>query len=176
MVNAKTGKPIGNAAAAEINVYGEGSTRMQAHSQIGNDAASAREGFVSLPPPEQRILKPLQFPNDPIPHGVDTEYKILENFAQQHQANPQVQGSINLFTERPPCVSCTDVIKRQFAQLYPNVEVRLYHNNGEISVFKGGTAQSILLKPNTSPKNPGEFPSAPGLEVPPLIPSIKKGG
>ena len=134
-----------------------------------------KDGFVSLPPPEQRILKPLPDPKG-LPREVDTEYKILENFAQQHKSNPQVQGSINLFTERPPCDSCTDVIKRQFTQLYPNVEVRLYHNNGEITIFKNESAQTFVPKPNALPQNPGEFPRAPGLEVPPSAPSKKKGG
>lgn len=76
MVDAKTGKPIGNAAVAEINVYGEGSTRVQAHSRVGNEPASMRDGFVSLPPPEQRILKPLPDPRG-VPREADTEYKIL---------------------------------------------------------------------------------------------------
>lgn len=168
MVNAKTGKPIGNAAAAEINVYGEGRTRMQAHSQIGNDAASAREGFVSLPPPEQRILRPLPDPRG-VPREVDTEYKILENFAQQHQANPQVQGSINLFTERAPCVSCTDVIESQFTKLYRNVEVRLYHNNGEITVYKGSSAGSVKMPSS----NEMQWPASPDMPRPPVQ---KKGG
>ncbi|WP_144372136.1 deaminase domain-containing protein [Vogesella urethralis] len=168
MVDAKTGKPIGNAAVAEINVYGEGSTRVQAHSRVGNEPASMRDGFVSLPPPEQRILKPLPDPRG-VPREVDTEYKILENFAQQHQANPQVQGSINLFTERPPCRSCTDVIKEQFAKMYPNMEVRLYHNNGEITVYKGSEI-GVVKVPNSNEKR---WPASPDLSKP-LV--QKKGG
>ena len=159
---------IGNAAVAEINVYGEGSTRVQAHSRIGNDPQSVKDGFVSLPPPEQRILKPLEFPNRPIPREFDTEYKILENFAQQHKSNPQVQGSINLFTERPPCDSCTDVIKRQFTQLYPNVEVRLYHNNGEITVFTGSGPTTGKVPS----RNEARWPASPDLPKPP---AQKKG-
>lgn len=123
-----------------------------------------RDGFVGLPLPEQRVLKPLQTPDDPIPREVDAEYKILENFAQQHRANPQVQGSINLFTERPPCDSCTDVIERQFTQLYPNVEVRLYHNNGEITIFKG--VESITGK--VPSRNDARWPASPDLPKPPV--------
>ena len=122
-----------------------------------------KDGFVSLPPPEQRILKPLQFPNDPIPREVDTEYKILENFAQQHKSNPQVQGSINLFTERPPCRSCTNVIENQFTSLYPNVEVRLYHGNGEVTVYKGSSANSVKVSSN----NDMQWPASPDLPKPP---------
>lgn len=121
------------------------------------------------PPPEQRILKPLQFPNDPIPRGVDTEYKILENFAQQHKATPQVQGSINLFTERAPCRSCTNVIESQFTRLYPNVEVRLYHNNGEITVYKGSSADSVKMPSS----NEMQWPASPDMPKPPVQ---KKGG
>lgn len=167
MVDAKTGKPMGNAAAAEIHVHGEGSMQVQAHSRVGNDAASAREGFVSLPAPDERILKALPDPKG-LPREVDTEYKILESFAQQHKANPQVQGSINLFTERPPCDSCTDVIKRQFTQLYPNVEVRLYHNNGEITVFKG----SDPITGKVPSRNEARWPTSPDLPKPP---AQKKG-
>lgn len=161
MVNS-SGKPVGNAATAEINVYGQGSTTVQAHSQIGNDAASLREGFVSLPPEGQRILKPLEFPNDPIPRQVDTEYKILESFAQKNIGNTNVQGSINLFTERPPCSSCTNVIEKQFADLFPNMEVRVFHNNGEIAVYKGGVTNTV----NMPAQNKAGWPTSPDLPSP----------
>lgn len=120
------------------------------------------------PPPEQRILKPLPDPRG-VPREADTEYKILENFAQKHQANPQVQGSINLFTERPPCVSCTDVIESQFTKLYRNVEVRLYHNNGEITVYKGSSAGSVKMPSS----NEMQWPASPDMPKPPVQ---KKGG
>ena len=126
-----------------------------------------KDGFVSLPPPEQRILKPLT-DRKGLPREVDTEYKILENFAQQHKSNPQVQGSINLFTERPTCRSCTDVIKEQIAKMFPNVEVRLYHNNGETTVFTGSGPTTGKVPS----KNEARWPASPDLPKPP---AQKKG-
>ena len=155
------GKPAGNLASAEINVYGKPSESMQASSRIGNDPATAKEGFVSLPPAEQRILKPVQAPEDPIPRQYDTEYKILENFAQKNIGNPNVQGNINLYTERAPCRSCTNVIQQKFAEIFPNVEVRLFHGNGEITVHKGDQTLNFPASSN----NPRQWPTVPGGEV-----------
>ena len=145
----------------QINVYGKPGETVQASSRVGNDATTAREGFASLPPEEQRLLKPLQTPEDPIPRQSDTEYKILEGFAQKNIGNQTVQGNINLYTERPPCYSCTDVIRSQFTELFPGVEVRVFHGNGEISVYKGTQAQTSMVPIN----NKELWPTVPGGEV-----------
>ena len=163
-----SGKPVGNVAAAEINVYGKPSEMVQASSRVGNDASSAKDGFVSLPPDEQRILKPEQFPKDPIPRQFDTEYKILENFAQKNIGNPNVQGNINLYTERAPCYSCTKVIEQKFTELFPNMEVRVYHGNGEITLYKGNQIQTMTVPS----KNTEDWPTVPGGEV---VPPRKTG-
>nr|WP_247655580.1 DUF637 domain-containing protein [Hydrogenophaga aromaticivorans] len=162
-VDSVTGKPLGNVATAEINVYGKPSETVQASSRVGNDATSAKDGFVSLPPEEKRIFKPVQDQKDPIPRQFDTEYKILENFAQKNVGNPQVPGNINLYTERAPCRSCTDVIERQFTERFPNMEVRLYHGNGEVTVYKGSQTQTFTVPGS----NPMKWPTAPGGEVMP---------
>jgi The BURPS668_1122 family of deaminases len=162
LVDSTSGKP-GNMAVAEINVYGKGSETVQANSRIGNDMASVRDGFVSLPPEELRILQPKQNPLDPIPREMDTEFKILENFAQKNVGNPQVQGSINLYTERPPCDSCTNLIQSQFAEKFPNMEVRVYHGNGEVTVYKGGVPETVTVPSN----NKNQWPAAPDLPTPP---------
>jgi filamentous hemagglutinin len=161
------GKPLGNAAVAEIGVYGQGTASVQAHSRIGNDVDSNRDGFVSLPPEDKRILRPLQSPEDPISRReVDTEFKILEDFAQKHIDNQNVQGYINLFTERAPCASCSNVIEEQFAKLFPGVDVRIYHNNGQVTIYKAGVP-SIVKMPA---KNGNLWPTSPDLQSPPSKP------
>jgi hypothetical protein len=155
------GKPAGNVATAEINIYGKSSETVQASSRIGNNPVAEREGFVSLPPEGQRILKPINRDGSPIDRATDTEYKILENFAQKNIGNPNVQGNINLYTERAPCESCSNVIERQFAERFPNMEVRLYHGNGEVSLYKGSATQTFMVPS----KNKEEWPTIPGGEV-----------
>nr|WP_256477472.1 hemagglutinin repeat-containing protein [Chromobacterium sp. S0633] len=155
------GRPVGNAAAAEINVYGEGSYSVKAHSRIGNNAEGQRDGFVSLPPREDRMLSPVLDPRYPIPREVDTEFKILEAFSQKYRGNPHVAGSINLFTERAPCYSCSAVISEQFSKLFPNVEVRLYHNNGRVAVYERGGGGYVV--PSGAGENKKKWPVAPDL-------------
>jgi The BURPS668_1122 family of deaminases len=132
-------------------------TVSRAHSQVGNDSASQRDGFVSLPPEGQRILTPLPNPRSTLDRAQDTEYKILENFAQQNRGNTNVSGRIDLFTERPPCDSCNDVINRQFANMFPNMQVRIYHNNGQITTYTNGVPTTITV----TTKNPGDYPPTP---------------
>ncbi|MBB5020413.1 viroplasmin and RNaseH domain-containing protein [Chitinivorax tropicus] len=60
-----------------------------------------------------------------------------------------MQDNINLFTERLPCSSCSNVISDKFAKLYSNVEVRFYHNNGEITVYRASSSQ-IVKVPDSS--------------------------
>ena len=102
-----------------------------------------------------------KYPADKIPRQSDTEYKILENFAQQYKYTPNVSGSIDLFTERAPCASCTNVIREQFSERYPNVQVRVYHDNGNYSIYQGGKLISTPM--NRNPKNVGGFPVTPGF-------------
>lgn len=78
-----------------------------------------------------------------------------------------MSGHVNVFTELPPCRSCSDVIRKQFSKLYPKVELRVYHDNGIVSVYKDGVVTEVPRK--IPVLNPGEFPRAPGL-LTPLVP------
>jgi filamentous hemagglutinin len=158
-----TPKQPGNVGVAEIRIDGQPATTVQAHSQIGNNPASARDGFVGLPPEGQRILQPVQDPKDRVPREVDTEYKILENFAQQNRGNTQVGGRIDLFTERPPCRSCTNVIEQQFQELFPNMTVRVYHSDGQITTYQNGVPTTTRVPVN----NPNNWPRVPTGGKPP---------
>jgi filamentous hemagglutinin len=51
-----------------------------------------------------------------------TEYKILNSVADELGDNISAKGTIALFTERPPCESCENVIIR-FLEKFPNINI-----------------------------------------------------
>jgi filamentous hemagglutinin len=119
---------------------------------------------LNLPPEEARILKPVNRPQSKVDRADDTEFKILENFAQQYKFEPNVMGAINIFTEGPPCKSCTNVIQEQFLKIHPNMAARVFHGNGQIITYKDGAAVATYV----DAINPKKWPSAPDMEyVPP---------
>lgn len=93
--------------------------------QIGGDSGSLIAVSGQATPPGTVSL-----PNSPcfetfeVPPGhsraYDSEYKILEELASRFVQIPEVTGTVNLFTERPPCASCHFVIeqfRRRFSQI-----------------------------------------------------------
>ena len=95
--------------------------------QIGNDSGeliavsgrSTRPGTVGLP--DKPLFKTFEVPPGHS-RAYDTEYKLLEELASRYAQTPEVEGTINLFTERPPCDSCSNVIE-QFRRRFPNIMV-----------------------------------------------------
>lgn len=93
--------------------------------EIGNeqDSLVGISGQVTRP-------ETVGLPNSPmfqtfeVPPGhsraYDSEYKLLEELAARYAQTPEVIGTIKLFTERPPCASCSFVIE-QFRQRFPNI-------------------------------------------------------
>ena len=87
------------------------------------------------------LIVPETFPSTVVPTGstspvqllrsVDSEEKILNNVAAQLGDNTAATGTINLLTERAPCVSCSNVID-QFKAKYPNISVNVFDNNGKL--------------------------------------------
>lgn len=65
----------------------------------------------------------------PLLRDVDSEAKILNNIAVQLGDNTAVKGVINLLTERPPCVSCSNIIE-QFQAKYPNIKLNVFDGGG----------------------------------------------
>ena len=59
--------------------------------------------------------------------SVDTESKILESIASKLGDNYAASGTIDLFTELPPCISCKGVIE-QFEKMYPKIKVNIFNN------------------------------------------------
>ena len=138
------GKPLGNLATGTIRIDGLPVREVKAFSGYGNNIDKQVNGFIGVSN-KAPILKPVNNPNSPINRIQDTEYKILEDFAQTYKNKPNVKGSIDLFTERAPCKSCTNVIQEQFSHKYPNVQVRVYHDNGNYSIYQGGKLVSTPM-------------------------------
>ncbi|MCC3318095.1 deaminase domain-containing protein [Nocardia africana] len=88
--------------------------------EVSLDAVSGTNSPTStVPTPENPVLEP-QSEDGSVARPTDSEFKILDNLAQQ--LRPGAKGTINLYTERPPCDSCLNVIE-QFKHKYPGVEV-----------------------------------------------------
>lgn len=64
-----------------------------------------------------------------IPRNTDSEYKILDNLADQLGNNTSARGTVTIFTERSACGSCSGVVD-QFQQKYPGIRVNVLDNNG----------------------------------------------
>lgn len=56
--------------------------------------------------------------------GFDSEVKIFEYLAQTFQNNPNVSGTIMLYSERAVCPSCISVMN-QFMEMYPNIVITI---------------------------------------------------
>ena len=163
----KAGKPAGNVAVAEVAVFGRPVESLTASSRVGNELDSIRDGFVSLPPDGQRILKVLS-DNTGIPRQYDTEHKFAEYFAQMNIGNPSVKGYMNVFTERPPCGNCTNVMLTEIPAIFPGLEIRLFHGNGIAKAVDGGVAKEFKLPS----KNMFDWPAAPAMVRPSQVPKI----
>ena len=119
----------GNVAFAEAEVQGLPSTA-KAYSGFQN----GEQGFAPLPKGET-ILKPLSVSREmrggvvdgsgAYLRSVDSEFKILESFAQKLGNNTNAKGVINLYTELPACTSCGGAVL-QFRQRYPNIQLNVF--------------------------------------------------
>ncbi|WP_445305422.1 MULTISPECIES: deaminase domain-containing protein [unclassified Microcoleus] len=97
--------------------------------QIGNDSGELR-GISGKKSPVGTVEVPTQpfFQTFDVPEGhsraYDSEYKLLEELASRYGQMPNIEGTVNLYTERPPCASCSSVID-QFRRLFPNIMLRV---------------------------------------------------
>lgn len=114
----------GNVAVAEIDIPGL-PRQMAAHSQVslaGKGLVGAGSGnFVAQSVPNKA--------GDLVYRGIDTEYKILDNIADQLGGDASARGAVNIFTEKPACASCLGVVE-QFKAKYPNIIVNILDNRG----------------------------------------------
>ncbi len=95
--------------------------------QIGDDSGEliAVSGRSTRPGTVRLSDEPL-FQTFEVPPGhsraYDSERKLLEEVGLRYIQTPEVQGRINLWTEREPCHSCCDVIE-QFRRRFPNIRL-----------------------------------------------------
>jgi filamentous hemagglutinin len=146
----------GNIAVAAIDVPGL-PAELKAFSRYGNKTETDVPGYVSLQAPEERVFTATQRAGDPVPRQTDTEFKILDDVARRLGPNREASGTIDLFTERPPCVSCNNVIRDQFKARYPSIDLRIHHGDGSLIRFQNGR----WLIEQVSARNPARYPTIP---------------
>ncbi|HHX3509146.1 TPA: DUF637 domain-containing protein, partial [Pseudomonas aeruginosa] len=114
----------GNVAIAEIDIPGI-PRQMAAHSQVSDAGkgliGSGSGNFVAQSVPNKA--------GDMVYRGIDTEYKILDNIADQLGSNTSARGTVNILTEKAACASCLNVAE-QFKAKYPNITVNILDNQG----------------------------------------------
>lgn len=117
-------KRSGNVAVAEIDIPGI-PKQMAAHSQVSDAGkgliGSGSGNFVAQSVPNKA--------GDMVYRGIDTEYKILDNIADQLGSNTSARGTVNILTEKAACASCLNVAE-QFKAKYPNITVNILDNQG----------------------------------------------
>ncbi len=118
----------GNVAFADVNISGL-KKEWFAHSQIDILSDMQPAGAVSnislqpTNPTFQAHIVGTHLRN------VDTEFKILNDIAKALGNNTSASGTIKLFTELPPCSSCSSAIA-QFIEKYPNIIIEVIENGG----------------------------------------------
>jgi len=112
--------PYKNIAIAEFEIGGD------TDELIAISGRSTRPGTVGLP--QQPIFVTFEIPPGHS-RAYDSEYKLLEELGSRYAQTPDVEGTINLFTERSPCDSCTNVIA-QFRRRFPNIILTVNYAGG----------------------------------------------
>ncbi|MED4454353.1 deaminase domain-containing protein [Metabacillus fastidiosus] len=132
-------KKSGNFGYAEADVQGIKKNEFFAHSSVNEATDKDVLPGMSLKPQGEPVFKAKKVDPDnarvDTPEAYlrdyDTEYKILNDIASQLGNNKYAKGTINLFTERLTCQSCTDVIM-DFRKQYPNITVNILTNDGKV--------------------------------------------
>jgi len=99
--------------------------------QVGSDrdeliavsGQSTRPGTVGLP--QHPLFQTFEVPPGHS-RAFDSEYKILEELASRYSETPEVEGTVNLLTERAPCDSCSNAIA-QFRSRFPKISLTVNH-------------------------------------------------
>ncbi|MGN9135950.1 deaminase domain-containing protein [Clostridium sp. HCP1S3_B4] len=113
----------GNMAAAEVDIDGI-KKEFVAHSKINSveSKGSNVSDFSYLKPENERLFT--SYVVDKFPRYHDTEAKILEDIAGQIK-DPNISGTINLYSELPCCQSCSNIIL-EFRRKFPNIKLNIY--------------------------------------------------
>ena len=123
----------GNMGVANIDVPGV-QPKMSAFSGLKSPTeAQLTAGFVGEVP--EAFASSIVPTNSAKPflldRAADSEAKILNNVALQLGENSSASGVINSFTERAPCLSCSQVISK-FQTNYPNIKINVCNNSGKL--------------------------------------------
>lgn len=116
----------GNVAVAEIDIPGV-PNQMAAHSQIS--VADSGKGLIGSGSGNFVADSVPNKAGDMVRRDIDTEYKILDNIADQLGRNTSAKGTVNILTEKAACASCLNVAE-QFRAKYPNITVNIFDNQG----------------------------------------------
>lgn len=109
-----------NIAAAEVNIKGNGSNTLLSASGEGIRAGTVPE--VGSPGNPQQFISRVTGNNT---RYYDSEFKLLNYIANQlGPSSKKIRGTINLHSERPPCISCSSVIA-QFREAFPNIKINI---------------------------------------------------
>ncbi len=113
----------GNMVVADVDVPGI-KDNFVAHSKINAELDKGADvaDFSYLKPENERIFT--SYVDDQYPRYHDTEAKILEDIASQI-TDPNVSGTINLYSELPSCQSCSNIIL-EFRRMFPNIELNIF--------------------------------------------------
>jgi hypothetical protein len=105
-----------NVAVAETNIDGQ--------SQMLTGISGKASPLGSVPTPENPLFTTK--PSGAMPRAYDSEVKILESVAKDLPSD--AQGTISLYSERPPCLSCEGVIQ-QFQERFPGIKMIVTHGD-----------------------------------------------
>jgi len=123
-------KKRGNMATAEVKVDGL-KDEYVAHSKIdsASDKGADVADFSMKKSESDRLFKTYEPASSSLDKPKfdrfhDTEAKILEDIASQIK-DPNVSGTINLYTEYDACQSCTNIIF-EFRRMFPNIKLNIF--------------------------------------------------
>src|SRR5207237_10813039 len=103
-----------NVAVAEVNISGK--------SEVLTSISGKGSPPGTVPAPGSRLFATRD--SGAMTRAYDSEVKILEDVA--NGLPPDAKGTISLYTERAPCLSCQGVIQ-QFQQKFPGINLTVTH-------------------------------------------------
>ena len=111
----------GNMAAADVHIDGI-KEKFYAHSKIDmiTDKGAEVADFSFLKEADERVFTSY-VADGGYSRYHDTEAKILEDIASQIK-DPNISGSITLYSELPCCQSCSNIIM-EFRRMFPNIKL-----------------------------------------------------
>lgn len=132
-------KKSGNFGYADVNVSGLSRNEFYAHSSIDRLTGELTKRVPNMSiKPDNPVFDAIKVNSDNVIdeadgylRDVDSEYKILNDIASKLGSRTDVSGTIKLFTDRPPCPSCSRVIN-MFIKKYNNITIEVLHNDGNI--------------------------------------------